>query len=179
VALDLGTGDGRAVLAAAAARPDTLVIGVDASAAAMATASRRAARRGTLPNALFAVAAAEDPPLSGLAGEITVNFPWASLLRGVLGRDEAVLAGIAALAAPGASITALVSVLARDGVPGVPSSGELAVAYARHGLRLVEARPATATEVAASGSSWAKRLQAGHARPVTLLRAVREGRGPA
>jgi 16S rRNA (adenine(1408)-N(1))-methyltransferase len=62
VAIDLGTGDGRAVLAAAAARPDALVIGVDASADAMIEASRRAARRGALPNALFAVAAAEHPP---------------------------------------------------------------------------------------------------------------------
>jgi 16S rRNA (adenine(1408)-N(1))-methyltransferase len=50
------------VLAAAAARPDTLVIGVDASAAGMAEASRRAARRGALPNTLLAVAAAEHPP---------------------------------------------------------------------------------------------------------------------
>jgi hypothetical protein len=50
------------VLAAAAARPDTLVIGLDAVAEAMAGASRRAARRGALPNALFAVAAAEHPP---------------------------------------------------------------------------------------------------------------------
>jgi 16S rRNA (adenine(1408)-N(1))-methyltransferase len=62
VAIDLGTGDGRAVLAAAAGRPDALVIGVDASADAMVEASRRAARRGALPNALFAVAAAEHPP---------------------------------------------------------------------------------------------------------------------
>jgi tRNA G46 methylase TrmB len=62
VAIDLGTGDGRFVLAAAAARPDTLVIGLDADAAAMADASRRAARRGAIPNALFAVAAAEHPP---------------------------------------------------------------------------------------------------------------------
>ena len=62
MAVDLGTGDGRSVLDAAAARPDTLVIGVDASAAAMASSSRRAARRGALPNALFAVAAAEHPP---------------------------------------------------------------------------------------------------------------------
>lgn len=173
MALDLGTGDGRSVLAAAAARPETLVIGVDASAAAMATSSRRAARRGALPNALFAVAAAEDPPLSDVADEITVNFPWASLLRGVLGRDEAVLAGIARLAAPGASVRALVSVVERDGVSGVPDVDELASAYARHGLRLVDARPATATEIAASGSSWAKRLRAGAARPVTLLRATR------
>jgi hypothetical protein len=46
----------------AAERPDTLVIGVDANAAGMAESSRRAARRGALPNALFAVAAAEHPP---------------------------------------------------------------------------------------------------------------------
>jgi 16S rRNA (adenine(1408)-N(1))-methyltransferase len=62
VAIDLGTGDGRFVLAAAAARPDTLVIGLDANAAGMAEASRRAARKDALPNALFAVAAAEHPP---------------------------------------------------------------------------------------------------------------------
>jgi 16S rRNA (adenine(1408)-N(1))-methyltransferase len=62
VALDLGTGDGRRVLALAAERPDTLVIGVDANASGMTDASRRALRRGALPNALFAVAAAEHPP---------------------------------------------------------------------------------------------------------------------
>lgn len=62
MAVDLGTGDGRRVLRAAAARPDTLVIGVDANAAGMVEASRRAARRGALPNALFVVAAAEHPP---------------------------------------------------------------------------------------------------------------------
>jgi 16S rRNA (adenine(1408)-N(1))-methyltransferase len=49
------------VLARAAAEPDTLAIGVDASAPAMATASRRAARV-RLPNALFVVAAAQHPP---------------------------------------------------------------------------------------------------------------------
>ena len=108
---------------------------------------------------------------------MTINFPWASLLRGVLGRDEAVLAGIARLAAPGATITTLVSIVPRDGVPAVPPDGDLAAAYARHGLRLAEARPAAAAEITASGSSWAKRLRAGRARPATLLRAIREGRG--
>jgi 16S rRNA (adenine(1408)-N(1))-methyltransferase len=60
--MGLGTGDGRRVLAAAAAQPDTLVVGLDANAAAMAEASRKAARRSSLPNALFVVAAAEHPP---------------------------------------------------------------------------------------------------------------------
>jgi 16S rRNA (adenine(1408)-N(1))-methyltransferase len=62
VAVDLGTGDGRYVPHAAAERPETLVIGLDANAAAMADASRRAQRRSGLPNALFVVAAAEHPP---------------------------------------------------------------------------------------------------------------------
>ena len=62
MAVDLGTGDGRFVLAAAAARPDRLVIGLDASADAMRASSHRAARRRALPNALFVVAAAEHPP---------------------------------------------------------------------------------------------------------------------
>lgn len=62
MALDLGTGDGRYVLTAAAENPDTFVIGLDASASAMAAASRKAARRASLPNALFAVATAEHPP---------------------------------------------------------------------------------------------------------------------
>lgn len=102
-----------------------------------------------------------------------MNFPWGSLLRGVLGRDDAVLAGLGSLLAPGAGASVLVSVTPRDGVPPVPEPDRLAVAYGRHGLSLVDLRPATAAEVATSGSSWAKRLRAGDARPVTLLRVQR------
>jgi 16S rRNA (adenine(1408)-N(1))-methyltransferase len=108
--------------------------------------------------------------LHGLADSLTLHFPWASLLRGTLGHDHDALAGLAQLLAPEAVGTALVSVLPRDGVPAIPEAGALAQAYARHGLALVEARPATPAEVAASGSSWAKRLRAGRERPVTLLR---------
>jgi 16S rRNA (adenine(1408)-N(1))-methyltransferase len=119
--------------------------------------------------------------LYGLADSMTVHFPWASLLRGVLGHDDAVLAGLAQMLAPGAEATALVSVLPRDGVPGIPAAGALARDAARHGLELAALRPATAAEIAASASSWAKRLRAGRersgderaprgSRPVTLLR---------
>jgi 16S rRNA (adenine(1408)-N(1))-methyltransferase len=172
VAVDLGTGDGRAVLATAAGQPDTLAIGVDANAAAMADSSRRAWRRDALANALFAVAAAERPPepLHAMAGSLTVNFPWGSLLRGLLGENDAVLAGVARLMAPGAEGAVLLSVVPRDGTPPVPPRVSLAANYARHRLDLVEMRPATPEEVAASGSSWAKLLRAGRERPVTLIR---------
>jgi 16S rRNA (adenine(1408)-N(1))-methyltransferase len=99
---------------------------------------------------------------------MTINFPWGSLLRGVLGHDEVALAGLAALLAPGARATVLFSVIPRDGVPG--PRDDVAAVYARHGLRLAPPRAATAQEIAASGSSWAKRLRAGAARPVTLMR---------
>jgi 16S rRNA (adenine(1408)-N(1))-methyltransferase len=87
----------------------------------------------------------------------------------VLGAEPAVLAGVARLLGPGATGTALVSVVPRDGVPRVPEPDALGAAYARAGLRLLDARPATPAEVAATRSSWARRLRAGTARPVTLL----------
>jgi hypothetical protein len=83
----------------------------------------------------------------------------------VLGHDDAVLAGVAALLAPGASGSVLLSVVPRDGVPAPVE--DLAGAYARHGLAL-RSRAATPDEVAGVRSSWAKRLRAGGAaRPVT------------
>ena len=99
-----------------------------------------------------------------------MHFPWGSLLRGVLGHDDAALAGIALLLAPGAAGLVLLSVVPRDGVPAFPLPGTLSAAHARHRLELVEARAATQDEVVASHSSWAKRLHAGTARPVALLR---------
>jgi hypothetical protein len=87
-----------------------------------------------------------------------------------------VLAGVAELLAPGAEAVVLVSVVPRDGLPAIPAAGDLRGAYARHSLELVEVREATAEEITASRSSWAKRLRAGAARPVTLLRACRPAR---
>ena len=88
------------------------------------------------------------------------------------------LAGVAELLAPGGEATALVSVLARDNAPAFPMADALAAAYGLQGLTLVGVREAAAAEVAASHSSWAKRLRAGRERPVMLLRA-RRAVGPA
>jgi hypothetical protein len=84
-----------------------------------------------------------------------------------------VLAGVAELLAPGAEAVVLVSVVPRDGLPAIPAAGDLRGAYSRHSLELVEVRAATGEEISATRSSWAKRLRAGAARPVTLFRARR------
>jgi 16S rRNA (adenine(1408)-N(1))-methyltransferase len=187
VVIDLGAGDGRAVMGRARAEPDALVVGVDANATAMARASRRAARpapRGGLPNALFVVAAAERLPaeLLGIADELTINFPWGSLLRGVLALDEAVASGIASLLRRGAVATAVVSITARDGLApaSLDEPGEddaLAARWACHGLRLATVTRASADELAATGSSWARRLGAGatSGRPAWKIRLRRDG----
>jgi len=169
------------VLATAAAQPDRLVVGVDASAAAMAVASRRAAatpRRGGLPNALFVVAAVEalPPELDGLADAVTVHFPWGSLLRGLLRADPAAMAGLTRIMRPGATLSMLLSSTDRDRGAGLeplrePAMHALAASYAGWGLVVAEARPATAADVAAAHSTWGKRLGVGGQRPAWLLRA--------
>jgi 16S rRNA (adenine(1408)-N(1))-methyltransferase len=168
------------VLATAAARPDTLVIGVDANAAGMAAASRRAARRRALPNALFVVAAAERLPeeLDGLADLVTVHFPWGSLLSGLVGDDPRLVGGLARLLGPGGRLRLLVSSTDRDRRAGVapidePALRGLAGAYRDQGLVVTTVRPATPADVAAAHSSWGKRLDAGRRRPAWLLEATR------
>jgi hypothetical protein len=118
---------------------------------------------------LLAPGAGVEVLVSVLPRDGASGLPGTEELVSVLPRDGA--SGL-----PGTE--ELVSVLRRDGAPAGPAAAELAVAYARHGLRLVEVRPATAGEVAASRSSWAKRLRAGTAaRPVTFLRATRDSGG--
>ena len=174
--IDAGTGDGRAVLAAAAREPATLVLGLDAVATGMAEASRRAARparKGGLANARFLVAAAETPPpeLAGVADLVTVRFPWGSLLRGVVGGDPAVSAGLASLVAGDGVLELLVAPVERDGLDGVPTNREgliagAATAFGPFGFELVAACQPSVAEVAATGSTWARRLGTASARAV-------------
>jgi 16S rRNA (adenine(1408)-N(1))-methyltransferase len=185
VTIDVGTGDGRAVLATAACEPRTLTIGLDASAAAMAEASRRAARparKGGLENARFVLAAAEatPAPLHGVAELVTVRFPWGSLLRGVNGADDAVAAGVASLVAAEGTLELMLAPSGRDGLADVPvdpdrSAEAVTRAFAPHGLQLVGAAAATAAEVRATHSTWARRLGAEREpdRPVTVMRLQR------
>jgi 16S rRNA (adenine(1408)-N(1))-methyltransferase len=171
VTIDVGTGDGRAVLASAAREPSAFVVGLDADAASMVEASRRASapvKRGGTPNVMFLVGAAETLPvklagLAGVASLVTVRFPWGSLLRGCLGRGAAVARGIAALLAADGLFELLLAPSPRDRIDGLPielASVEAAVARAFEpfGLRLVEAREATAMEIRESHSTWARRL---------------------
>ncbi|HET7726885.1 MAG TPA: hypothetical protein VFK54_06105 [Candidatus Limnocylindrales bacterium] len=169
------------MLARAAAQPTTLVIGIDAVASALAVSSARAARparKGGLANALFAVASAEAPPpeLLGRVPELTVLFPWGSLLRGVVGVDPAAAAGLAGLLAPEGRLVALVATHPRDRLADIPCAGQLLAdpsplgrRWEEYGLTLCSLRAATAAEARATGSSWARRLATGRLRTVARI----------
>ena len=168
MAIDIGTGDGRAVLEAARRDPGRLVIGIDANAASMAEASRRASlapRRGGLPNTLFIVASAGQPPseLVGVAAFATVTFPWGSLLRGCLGRDAAVGRGIGSLLAPGGRLQLILAPAGRDHLSDLPTAPDDVIDAARAtfeslGLAFVAAGLMSKGELSVAGSTWARRL---------------------
>ncbi|WP_375481988.1 methyltransferase domain-containing protein [uncultured Jatrophihabitans sp.] len=170
--VDLGTGDGKHVLAVARARPDALVVGVDASPDAMRRTAARAAQkpaRGGTPNAIFVWASAErlPPELDGV-DELHVLMPWGSLLRALTLTERSVLLGVGERCRAGA--TFLVTLNLHAWRPPVPEVGpapeptpetavtELAPQYASAGWQLTDAHYADDAELAALGTSWTKRL---------------------
>lgn len=169
--MDLGAGDGGYVLHRARTEPNTFAIAIDASADALASGAWRA-KRARLRNAVFLVEGVERLPIevAGVANEVTIHFPWGSLLRGLLTADPAVLAPIAHLLRPEAELRVLLSATARDGHPDVSGDWlkQNAAGYAGCELELKETRRALPLDIVQSRSAWAKRL--GPDRPVVFAR---------
>jgi 16S rRNA (adenine(1408)-N(1))-methyltransferase len=176
--LDIGTGDGKHVLAQARRQPDALLVGLDANPDAMRAASARAAgkpARGGVPNALFVWAAVEQlPPEIAEVDEVHILMPWGSLLRALVQPNLAVLRAVARMCAPGAPFLITLNLHAwRPPVPEVgthpeptPESarGELAPALAAAGWRLESADYLGEQEITDLATSWTKRLGASRQR---------------
>ena len=114
---------------------------------------------------LFVVSAIEDPPWDpdGAADEVTVSFPWGSLLRGIVRAEPSVLVPLARLARVGAAVRILLSVEQRDVRSGlvpddVPPIIDRTAAYADAGFILERSASATLATRSRQRSSWAKRL---------------------
>jgi 16S rRNA (adenine(1408)-N(1))-methyltransferase len=168
------------VLRRAAREPGTLFVALDADASAMFDASRRAARpsrKGGMSNVMFLAAGAEALPgaLCGMADEATVILPWGSLLVAVLEPESATFAAITRVLKPGGELTILVSAQERDGVAGTidlddAAARDLAAAYCRDGLDLLELRPASRADVELLSSGWGRRLGIPERRHAWLFR---------
>jgi 16S rRNA (adenine(1408)-N(1))-methyltransferase len=172
--VDAGTGDGRYPLHVARTRSDTLAIGLDASADTLAHAARRVARE-RLPNLVLLREPLERLELEALADEVTVHFPWGSLLRGALAEDDDVFAAICRLPRIGGTLTLMLSLTARDGRAPLGEEDIVRVrrAYGWCGFALAQCRAVARADVDAARSSWGKRLDVGGSRPGQLLRFIR------
>ena len=91
ITLDLGTGDGRYVRTLAEEHPDWFVIGMDSC-----RENLREHSQAKLQNMLFVIASAQELPkeLNELISQITINFPWGSLLESLLTDDSRLMNGL-------------------------------------------------------------------------------------
>ncbi len=189
--IDVGTGDGRHVIDVARAAPERLVIGIDAVSENMAEASRKAAaapRKGGLANALFFRAAAErlPGPFAGRADQVTVNYPWGSLMRIVAEPDPEGLAGLRGLCKPGAGLRVLLNYtviadrpymerLGLGEMPDPADSPALPEIYKAAGF-ILETREIFAGDPPVR-TRWGRQLVRGGARRTLLLEASADAAG--
>jgi 16S rRNA (adenine(1408)-N(1))-methyltransferase len=169
----------------ARANPTKLYIGVDANARPLEKISEKIHRnpkKGGAPNALFVRAAVENLPdeLSGIAQEVCVNFPWSSLLGGVVRGHATVLGNLRRICAAGASLKIVLGLdairdhaeLERLALPhfSIEYVDEvLALLYLHAGFELRNRRELRPAEVAQLKTAWARRLSGSPTRRVFEL----------
>jgi 16S rRNA (adenine(1408)-N(1))-methyltransferase len=185
VVIDIGTGDGRFVSAAARANPNKFYIGVDANAKPLGKPSMKATRKpaqGGLRNAMFVQAAIEDLPeeLNGVADEIHIHFPWGSLLKGVATGDLEILKSLRRISAEGCLLEIVVgidpehdrSALERHDIPELTPillHSYIVPKYLSAGFQLLENRKLKREEWSRLETSWAKKLSSNTNRAVSYV----------
>jgi 16S rRNA (adenine(1408)-N(1))-methyltransferase len=176
--IDIGTGDGRFIDHSAYAHPESFFIGIDACRENLRAASRR-----TPVNALFVIANAKEIPheLHGVAAHITINFPWGSLLEGLLANDPALLDGLAMVARPDASLEVRLNggALAQAGWSLEQGAFRARGVLAASGFHMRAPGVLTARELKSCPTTWAKRLAFGRDPRAVYLRGSRRQSGVA
>ena len=117
--------------------------------------------------------------LAGLAHEVTVNYPWGSLLRGLLEPRADAARAVRSLCRVGAELRITTSVdPVRDAamLEGLPvcfldaaHHERLAAEFAAAGFEMCAITELAAADARAVGTAWARKLAAGRARRTWLL----------
>jgi len=168
IILDLGTGDGRYVHSLAEKNPSWFVIGVDACRENLHEHSR-----AKLPNMLFVIASAQKlpPELNGLVSQITINFPWGSLLESLLSADANLMRGLESISRSSALIDLRLNAgaLAEAGWTLEAGAKRIHNNLLQVGWQVNAPTMLNVNALRNFPSSWAKRLAVGRdARTVTL-----------
>ena len=157
--VDLGAREGR-FTSQLATQPGVGAIGVD-----LCEANLRIASRAAGGNALFVVADALALPgeLSRVATRVTVNFPWGSLLRGLLSGHPGLLAGLGAIGRGGTSLEIRLNAgaLAEAGWTLEAGSERVAAVLRDAGIHVGATRILGPADLRRWPTTWAKRLAFG------------------
>ena len=174
VLLDIGAGDGRFVRQIAAECPARFVIGVDAC-----RENLRANSRVAPANALYLIADARALPcaLDQQATHITINFPWGSLLSGLLAGEARLLERLAAVARPGAPLELRLNAGALAEAGWALADGGERIRQALHmaGFHMRQPVAIGPHELRACPTTWAKRLAYGRDPRGLYMRGVYRG----
>jgi 16S rRNA (adenine(1408)-N(1))-methyltransferase len=160
IILDLGTGDGRYVHSLAERFPADFIIGVDSCRENLHEYSR-----AKLPNMLFIISNAQSLPgeLNGLVSHISINFPWGSLLNGLLNAETSLMRGLERLATSTTSINVHLNggALAEAGWALENGADKIYYNLLQAGWRVRTPRCMDADELQAFPTTWARRLAHG------------------
>lgn len=160
ITVDLGAGDGRFVRDLAIKHPASGAIAVDLCEANLRTSSRAGAG-----NALFVVADALALPaeLNRVATRVTVNYPWGSLLRGLLDGHPDLLRGIEAIGREGTTLEIMFNggALAEAGWTLESGSERVAAVLRQAGVTVATPRILGQADLRRSPTTWGKRLAFG------------------
>ncbi len=170
VLLDIGTGDGRYVCTFARTCPSWFAIGLDAC-----RENLHANSRSGPPNALFVIAnaLAMPPELHERADYITINFPWGSLLRGLVEAEGSLLQGLRAVSRPGAMLEVRLNAgaLVEAGWPFEQGGAAVRRAFVHAGFDVGRLQPVDAQALRACPTTWARRLAFGRDARALYMRA--------
>ncbi len=160
ILVDIGTGDGRYVQQMTRLCPTRFMIGIDACRENLREVSRK-----PQPNALYLIANAEALPaeLNGQASAITINFPWGSLLTGLLDSRSELLSGLQQLAQPGAKLEIRLnsSALQKEGYSLEQGGALVQKALLEQGFKAKPLQKLDARILRDYPTTWAKRLAYG------------------
>lgn len=97
VIIDLGTGNGKFVLEEALRNPTNFYIGIDPISDNIVEYYKKKKKKyKAITNFMFVISSIEDinDDLSSIADKVYVNFPWGSLLEGIVKGDHLILSNI-------------------------------------------------------------------------------------
>lgn len=181
IIVDIGTGDGKFAYQLAKENPDRFVIGIDPDQGSLEKTSARIYKKpakGGIKNALFVLSDVQSLPveLNGLANQLYINFPWGSLLEGVIRVDKTVWQSIRRICKQAAVVEVLLAYRAEDNITlpqlTIDFLKNLKPNFSENGFELVETKKLAKEDLRNYPSSWAKKLSFGKGREYYYLKLI-------